>query len=547
MKYPALSPLAGISRAVVAATLLLCHSTPGQITRNSSSPFPNEDNDPLASSRQNNSPFFSPDDKNPPVVFFPPPTPVYGRRIALSDTQTFTFNGRAIDAPEGLGNYVGEYFYPPLSTRLAAKKLDRKTARRLEAYWANRRVLLNELQNVLVSLQVVDPATRERELQTFAVAQTPLLSAHEKEGEALREVLVHGSGLSSTSVDWSQDREWKLGGNNPPPAAFTATAEAQVVRAAAFYAPGLAVEQRGLLCEISAQEPNAAFPARFRNRTPEDPNSIFFSPETARLQLPELPPDLSAKIAGYVREKTALKQELRAAVIANDAASEGKRHDAFRQLAERQWPRISSLATQAEEIRRDLAALPAPLPPPLPPKIPPALTARIEECRAERRALEQARIAYHQTASRQVLHDSVAPGAAPSPAQRSEQSARRLSALRESNETFLRENAARFAALEAKLAQLSAALDHFAKTTPDPITGDPLDAKVLLARITASERYFDQLAREDVLYKNYRVAMLEPGLSSEQRRLLLNAAREELAQALPSGKLFPRGRIPLPF
>lgn len=71
-----------------------------------------------------------------------------------------------------------------------------------------------------------------------------------------------------------------------------------------------------------------------------------------------------------------------------------------------------------------------------------------------------------------------------------------------------------------------------------------MDLKSLIAQINASDRYFDTAAREEVLYREYRIAMLEPGLSVEQRRLLLGAGRVALAQALPTRRLLPTGRFP---
>jgi hypothetical protein len=57
---------------------------------------------------------------------------------------------------------------------------------------------------------------------------------------------------------------------------------------------------------------------------------------------------------------------------------------------------------------------------------------------------------------------------------------------------------------------------------------------------------FDTFGRDEVIYRGYRMAMLMPGLSPEQRRLLFGAALVGLAQPLPHGEYLPTGPQPVP-
>lgn len=475
------------------------------------------------------------------AVFFPPAAPIYGAPLATRSPSPLTINGRPIEPPDNLGKYVGEFFYPPLSSRLLARQLDKKVARQLEAYEARRASLLTDLQNTLVVLEAADAATRARDLSALAVVQAPQLAAHEKDAEELRQKLIEG-GLLLHPVDWSRDREWRLG--DPTTTRFAPdSAELQVIRAAAYYQAELLPEQRGLLCEIVEQKRRFRGMPNSRNLAP-----VFFSPETARLVPPDdLPADLTAKFSSYVRLKDALKEELRQAVVANDSATPKKRTAEFHKLAEAQWPRLVELAHLADEIRRELVALPAPVPPPLPPRLPPDLAARIETWRKEQTTLNaERRQRANEVNAKSLFLNSESRGKIDREAF-GKLIAQRRNELQEADEAFSRDNTARYQALEEAGKKLSADLQQFAKAHLDPVTGDPMDMKVLLARMSASDRYFEKIAREEVLYKFYRIAMLEPGLSPEQRRLLFNAARVELAQPLPPAETFPRGRVPFPF
>ena len=80
----------------------------------------------------------------------------------------------------------------------------------------------------------------------------------------------------------------------------------------------------------------------------------------------------------------------------------------------------------------------------------------------------------------------------------------------------------------------------------DAETGKPYTGETLLRSYSLAMERFEFHGREEVIYRGYRIAMLEPGLSAEQRRLLLGAALVNMAQPLPAGEPIPEGSLLLP-
>ncbi len=492
--------------------------------------------DPMDSSLNPPPPVAGPDR----VTFFPTPTPVFGAPISDRVTKFVTVRrqGREITfpAPEDLADHVNEWFYAALGTRISEKRLHEPLAQRLTAYRAHRYALANELWNELATVQPAEPAARERQLREFARMQTPRIAALEDEAESLREAMVAVDGFFGWGADWNAEREWKLGSPLPgglfvPPRgpSLAETTEFLVIRAAAYFQNGLGVEQRGLLREIALteQEKMLVTPSP-RQRGGDDPLVVFFSPETARLSLPPgLSPDLRTKIGSYNGDKDALKRELRDAIVDLDKSSDARRTKALRELTERQWPRLVALEKLAEEIRQGLAALPPPPLPALPPALPAGLKERIEVYLRERQALEQEHAKSQRAAFAKLLQSG----------------SRRSDIVFRDDGSFRLENAERYEALAADLKSISHDLTVFAHTQIDPETSQPMDPRILLRRIDASDRAFDKIGREEAVYHDYRTAMLEPGLSAEQRRLLFGRAVVELAQPLTAGSKMPNGPL----
>ncbi|HVS51159.1 MAG TPA: hypothetical protein VHD62_02295 [Opitutaceae bacterium] len=476
------------------------------------------------------------------VAFFPPTPPVSGSVIGANPFPPFFPNhGRRALAPEDVADYVGENFYAPLGARLFAGKLSDALQKQLAAYRAQRAAALTDLQNELVEVQNLPPAEQEKALQAFAEKQAKPLAQLEEAADALRRALIHG-GVFDSNWDWNAERSQRLGGSpgrfaGLNTARFQAALEFQVLRAAIFYQDGLSPEQRDLLDEITLETQEQAQPRLRRPGSKDDPaKAFFFSPGGARYFLPEnLPTELDGKIRDYERAKFEEKKILHDTIVALDVESAGERTKALRALADSQAPRLARMEAFAEEVRRGLAQLPPPPLPVLPPKLPPKLTERFVAYRREAQALaaEQTRyLASHRSPPKTFQGHFT-----------SEEIRAHLDEIRASFENaiaeFRAENAERFAALRAEREAILKDADEFAHLNTDPATGQPMDVRSLAAYVKAADDYFARVGRDEAIYADYNRAMLLPGLSPAQRRLLFHTAVAGLAQPLPNGQELP--------
>jgi hypothetical protein len=112
--------------------------------------------------------------------------------------------------------------------------------------------------------------------------------------------------------------------------------------------------------------------------------------------------------------------------------------------------------------------------------------------------------------------------------------------------SFQEATAERFETMRVRFEAIQADLNLVAAGQFDPETGRPLTAETLLRGYSMAMERFDTFGREEVIYRGYRTAMLMPGLSAGQRRLLFGAASVGLAQPLPYGEYFPRETQPVP-
>lgn len=472
----------------------------------------------------------------PLLIYFPPTAPRLGAHVDLPSM----FEARK-PAPAELAPFVNEPFYAPLSTRLAGNILSARQRQRLDAYLAAKLQLQNELRSHLSDLAGADSAERQREYAVLARTEDPAIDALEQTAQQLRVDLIRGE-FFQTNVDWNNARAWRLGNTSFRSALDAIAAQYQVMRSAAVYQNGFQPAQRRLLLEVSmelgdmpVQNMDSAEPAD--GTTPTDTNPpLFFSPETSRVHLPlDLPPDLAEKIAKYEQDKSALKKELRDNVYREDTAYFAfARTRAAAALSQQQQIRIAALENLAEEIRRGLANLPNPPHPPEPPDLPPALADRITAFLHDkltvqkdlallladaRRTLEIQRIGYTKTPQgKYLLNLSIRP---------SEHSAEKLKMLQDNFAAFNRTAGARSAALEKDLAIIRRDVASLLSSSHAP-AGDKAIDRFLSECADTIE------ARQDWdLYRDYRIAVLEPGLSPPQRRLLYDAALVDLGLPLP--------------
>ncbi|HEX2853228.1 MAG TPA: hypothetical protein VHO24_08320 [Opitutaceae bacterium] len=460
-------------------------------------------------------------------IYFPPTPPTLGSPVPLPNPLLTP----AQVAPEALQDYVNEIFYPALSTRITQKKITPRLQQRLDAYRAAKMKLQDELRARLVELRHADPATRSRELAQLARIQNPQIEALEKIADQLREELIRGD-LFHLSIDWNVTRDWRLGKSLFRTAGDAILAQQQVMRAAAFYQRGLLPEQRALLREI-AIELREANPRTAEVNDGVSP-PLFFSPSPARLRLPPgLPEELREKIGRYEKEKSVLKQELRDTVYATDKAYFSvSRTRAIELLAERQWPRLAALEDLAEQIRVDFSYLPNSVAPPAPPPVSAGLAARIVIYLSEKQAVEAEILAKVGQIKRQFAIQRIAPGNGSdlklvlSPGA---QNQKQIDALKATLADFNRDIGGRQTDLRKDLDAIRRDLAREARLGEGQNIEDLLyDYAVAL-----------QQREEWRLYTDYQSAMLTPGLSSPQRRLLFDGAVQKLDLPLPGWELQP--------
>jgi hypothetical protein len=250
---------------------------------------------------------------------------------------------------------------------------------------------------------------------------------------------------------------------------------------------------------------------------PDEPVRVtFFSPDTARLPVPlDLPSDLEALLADYTARKDALKQELRDRLVRLDADRNAtRRARSLQDLAGEQTVRLADLDVLADRIREQLAPLMQP--PAVPPVLPGALEGRVAAYLRNKSDLQ--RIAQERLAVALAAFDEK---------EKDERTAhrpgRRAAVVRAAVDAFHAEQAATITALNAEAEAIRGELArHAARSGSAAHANKSMDA---LLREFADAFKRQQLA---ALYAEYRTALLEPGLSPAQRRLLFDGAIADL-------------------
>lgn len=463
-------------------------------------------------------------------IYFPPTPPRL--RAPLNLFESF---GLGRPAPSGLAEHVNELYYAPLSTRLDEGTLTETETRRIEAYRTTKLTLQNELRRRIAALSGTDPDTRERALAAFAVEQTPRILALEAEADLLRE------DLTRYTDNWYTFRTWRVGRTHFADVSTAMRAQLQLMRAAAFFQKGLSPEQRRLLREIAIEMDDYERMPVSTVEIAADANPLFFfSPDTARLRLPAMPsPDLAELVASYESRKSKLKQELRDVIYHQDDALFGLiRQRRLESLAQRQAPVFAELEFIAERIRRAYVRLPnLPGPPPLP-ELPPDLTARLVSHLDARASLQREIVDILQEIQSSVDIDQLG-------FRRNEEGRMEVVVV-----------VARGRREEGDRAKVAAMLSDFNARHLERIQElgedfegirqsigwigglDPRDADAVERRIREFTFAVDQRRLwED--YRDYHDAVLEPGLSPAQRRLLYDGAIERLQLPLPGGAFQP--------
>lgn len=274
------------------------------------------------------------------------------------------------------------------------------------------------------------------------------------------------------------------------------------LRSIAFHVDGLSTEQRRLLLSSAAE----------RDRRPDRSAApaFFFAPEGASLDLPApLDPALAAQVAAYTDARHELTDQLVQALRALTRGEEPAPAVRLAQLATEQAPAFRALEQKAEAIREALQGV---LEPGVAvPALPPELAVRFAAYRERKQAL------YRQIHAAITQSTREASAAAPAGAR-----AVPLSALTAAQQADL-------AALNHEHDALRAALAEHRRAD-----GAGVDRKSIDTLLADFERA-RQLQELRGKYADYRTALLAPGLSAAQRRLLFGAALQGLEIPLPTG------------
>jgi hypothetical protein len=462
----------------------------------------------------------------PIQIFLPPVPPPLGTELpALKPV----VNGVA--APAGLALFVSEIFYPMLAARMADDDLPKPLRQQLQLYRAAKEKLQNELWTKLDELKGATPTMREQQLAALAAAQDSRILAVETAADNLRTGLQETNLLGLVVKDpvGKENRDWRRWpGKDGSPADQQQTAAA--LRGAAYYEDGLSMAQRRILLECAIESGAAG-----NGSNAAEDGWIFFSPATARVRMPaNLPDPLKKRVAEYHAKKDRLKSELCDALRSGEAGS-ADQTEALRRLAAAQTDRWTELDGIAEEIRRSLTAASTLSEPPAPTTLPPEITARIALYRSHKlevlRTL-QAMLARPAVPGQTRTADKIE-GVRPAGNEPADPPVVRQATLQEAVAEFNRQQIALIGELNTEEAGIRVALADYARTT-----GQPRDRK----SVNDLLKDFERARRQQELwakYQDYRTAVLLPGLSPAQRRLLFDAAIEKLDLPLPPGRLAP--------
>jgi len=466
-----------------------------------------------------------PEDELPTIhrVYFPPNPPPLGVEVAAAARGKGPARS---DAPEVLSDYVGEHFYAPLSSRLAARQLPPAMVNTITEYLGLRTAFLAELREHIYGIKDADAATRLRLNAELARVQTPKLVALEASADQIRRDLYHARALGRDEFDWNELRQWKLGaGQLKRPREENAVLEYQVQRAATYFQDGLSPAQRRLLREVAMETEDRVF----RSNSPpvSEYGFMFFSPETARVRLPSgLPEEVIARLDGFDREKAALKTELRDAIYAADSHRfiSYRAHD-LEELARKQSARLAGLEELAEDIRRELVKIRALTRPQAPNPLPELLGEMVGQFKEDRGRLQRDLIGRVQAA-----HASIKPPASRDPADQADYRDRLSAATEQVTKKFEEESLGRFEQLQRDLEAIVAFIEKL--TSEDDEILQSGSAESIVTAFMARQRKLESAFE-------YHTALFEPGLSPEQRRLLFGAAIRLMELPLPGSELQP--------
>ncbi len=449
---------------------------------------------------------------NPYYVFLPPVPPPLGVDYPLLGTPL----PGGPPPPSELAAFAHELFYPQIGARLSGNDLPKELWQKIQAYRTEKTKLQDELRSRIAEYKDTESQTRERHLAEYAAAQTPQIILLEVTAEKIRTELQTAGLIEylTNSAAVKLETEWSRPAvQNETPALHELRVESEVLRHAAFLEKGLTLAQRHLLREMAIELESRS--TSLANKAGPENRLLYFSPESARITLPTLLPEpLENLIKQYVSTKNSLKAELQTALLDHEMDKES-RAQVLKRLGDTQAASFAALEVLAEKIRQELSSQPNPTGPPAPPALPPLLMEQIATYRL------------HKVEALRTLHGLLA-GVRGSSASKNTPPSKPLS-LQESIADFNHRQSVLIAQLNQERLGIRTALSEYVRTT-----GRPDDRKSVddLLKDFENARQKQELWDK---YRDYQSAVLLPGLSPEQRRLLFDAAVEQLKLPLPYG------------
>jgi len=446
------------------------------------------------------------------LILFPPFPPSLGARPDSPGGSTY---------PTALAEFAGEPFFMAFCSLRVRQLLSLPRLRRFEAYEQDRDKLVLELREALARTRDQTGGAPLAALATLSATQEKSLRKLAAEAENLhRELTIANSSQPYDSGEALAKARDAIKPDEQPGMKAYCTA----LLAAQFHV-GLSPDQRQLLLEIAA---DSVLPKGAAKSEPSSPQ--YFLPACARLRWPDSPDrETAAKLESFQAKRAALKQELADAVADIEAhTGEPKRTAKYKDLADQEAPRFAELENLAEEIRLRMNGLPLP-DQPAPSRLPADLINRVGHMMDGKTALlrEVQRAGKHlgkELAPERVevvyLNNTASlaarPPTDPTAALKKDREYT-LARLQSSNVDFKR--------LFGELAVVMSAVRTEIQRYHDTLSGDKVpDVNALSIQLARAYTVQENWNR----YRDYRDAVLTPGLSPAQRRLLFSAAVADL-------------------
>ncbi|HVT73458.1 MAG TPA: hypothetical protein VHD61_09995 [Lacunisphaera sp.] len=449
-------------------------------------------------------------DKGTGPVLFPPFPPAL-------DTTPSALNGQSY--PISMTEFCREPFFMSFGSLGLRHLIEPRFLNRIADYLRDRDRAANELHRALARQPGESPSAA---ITSLGQSQASRLRHLEEEAlEFLVDLTTVGSARPYDTGAALRNARDAVKSDESPGMKEYCTA----LLAAQFH-PGLSLEQRQFLQEIAA---DYLVPAETRSK--QNANAPeYFLPAGAQVRWPaKLPAELSSKLAVFREKRAALKHELAEAVTAAEAGeSESKRTKQYEELAAREAPAFAELETLAEEIRRLAAGVPYP-DQPAPVAFPAALVEHMGAMldhksilvrEVQRRAKDfgaelapdRVEVAFQHNAAALTLLP-VADSSA-KPVRNRKEVLKRFEA---ENKEFSR----RFEELAKEMNSVRTELQRYHDSLPVEQAPDLNALSAEVARAGVAHQNWER-------YRDYRDAVLTPGLLPAQRRLLFNAAVVEL-------------------